>query len=191
MITCDPTVSVGTVLLHAYRIHGDIKLAVHIVKSVLISSVYAAGVEVGSPCKNSLKMEQSVRKQPWWMWINPSEKLIIDWTLLCVVLCVTKSIENVCIWYWHYSTYDTWNRCATWFRGHVTPQGQMVVGELLISDSRLYVKFMHYLLVCECKDTSKQCYGCIDSGVLNTEQQLSIRLSSLKWGWLLEAKILV
>ncbi len=67
MITCDPTVSVGTVLLHAYRIHGDIKLAVHIVKSVLISSVYAAGVEVGSPCKNSLKMEQSVRKQPWWM----------------------------------------------------------------------------------------------------------------------------
>jgi hypothetical protein len=67
MISCDPTVSVGTVLLHAYRIHGDIKFTVHIVKSVLISSVYAAAGEVGSPCKNSLKMEQSVRKQPWWM----------------------------------------------------------------------------------------------------------------------------
>jgi hypothetical protein len=65
MISCDPTVSVGTVLLHAYRIHVDIKLAVHILKSVLISSVYAAAGEVGSPCMNLLKMEQSVRKQPW------------------------------------------------------------------------------------------------------------------------------
>jgi len=29
--------------------------------------MYAAAGEVGSPCQNSLKMEQSRRKQPWWM----------------------------------------------------------------------------------------------------------------------------
>jgi tRNA uridine 5-carbamoylmethylation protein Kti12 len=56
----------------------------------------------------------------------------------------------------------------------------MVVGELLISDSRLYIKFMHYLLVCECKDTSKQCYGCIEhrAAVVNKIIELEMRVAS-------------